>query len=239
MTGMPWHRGPMLALDFETCGLPAWDTRAVQIGVARIDSDGAVCHTYLVDPGQPIPEEASRIHGITDAMVQTGGKPYAQTLGEVATAVVDHLSQGLPLIAMNASFDCTLLEAELARLGLPTVTEVLGRFAPVIDPFVIDKHLSRRKGKRNLEAQCEHYGVRHDGAHDAGQDALAAARVAWKIAHRHPAIAEADLYDLHQQQIDWAQEQRDSLRGYFDLKGIAHDGVDPRWPLQLPAQVPA
>jgi DNA polymerase-3 subunit epsilon len=231
----------MLSLDFETVGLPAWDTRAVQIGLARFnypdDNQSAVCHTYLVDPGQPIPPEVSAIHGITDEMVQADGKPYAATLAEVSNAVTNHLSQGWPLVVMNASFDCTLLEAELARLGLLTVTATLGRFAPVIDPFVIDKHLSRRKGKRTLAAQCEHYGVRHDGAHNAGEDALAAARVAWAIARRHPSIAEADLYELHQQQEHWAQEQRDSLRVYFDSKGIEHDGVDPRWPLQLPMAV--
>jgi DNA polymerase-3 subunit epsilon len=234
-----WHRGPMMALDFETCGLPAWDTRAVQIGLARINSEGAVCHTYLVDPGQPIPEQATAVHGITDAMVKAEGKPYRETLLEVSTAVREHLAGGLPLVAMNASFDCTLLEAELTRLGLPTIVSTLGRFAPVIDPLVLDKQISRRRGKRNLGALCEHYGVRNDGAHDAGQDALAAARVVWKIAHRHPAIASTDLFELHQLQVGWAQEQKDSLRAYFDLNGIEHDGVDPRWPLQLPAEVPA
>jgi DNA polymerase III subunit epsilon len=229
-----FHRGPMLALDFESCGLPAHDTRAVQIGLAWTGPDGATPRTYLVDPGQPIPPEATAIHGITDAMVAADGLPYRDTLADVAEQVCAHLGEGLPLVAMNAAFDCTLLEAELARLGIPTVTEVLGRFAPVIDPHVIDKAISRRPGKRTLQALCTYYGVRNDSAHDAGEDALAAARVTWKIAHRHPSIGNADLFELHQKQIHWRQEQMDSLRGYFDRKDISHDGCDPRWPLQLP-----
>jgi DNA polymerase-3 subunit epsilon len=237
-----WHRGPLLSLDFESCGLPAHDTRAVQIGLARIgypNDPAPVRHTYLVNPGQPIPAEATAIHHITDAMVLEHGKPYAETLEQVATAVADHLSQGWPLIAFNASFDCTLLEAELLRLGLPSITETCGGFGPVIDPFVIDKQISRRPGKRNLQAQCDHYSVRNDGEHDAGEDALAAARVAWAIAERHPTIAATDPLELHAQQISWAREQRDSLREYFDRKGQTHDGVDPRWPLQLPAHLAA
>jgi DNA polymerase-3 subunit epsilon len=236
-----WAIGPLLALDFETCGLPAHDTRAVQIGLARIGypNEAAACHTWLVDPGQAIPPEATAIHGITDDMVRAHGKPYQDTLLEVATAVAEHMGNGWPLIAMNAAFDCTLLEAELARLGLPTVTSILGRFAPVIDPFVLDKHLSRRKGSRKLVDQCAFYDVKHDGAHDAGQDALAAARVAWRIAQRHPEIADADVFELHQQQIHWRQEQMDSLRQYFDATGKAHDGCDGRWPLALPQQMAA
>ncbi|MCW2545398.1 MAG: Exonuclease RNase and polymerase [Frankiales bacterium] len=235
MTG--WHKGPMLAFDTESCGLPAHDTAAVQIGLARLNypgTAGPVCHTWLVNPGRPIHPEAVKVHGITDEMVQAEGKPYAETLEQVAAAVIDHLRHGWPLIVFNGSFDCTLLEAELTRLGLPTITGTVGRFAPVIDPFVLDKRLSRRKGSRKLVDQCAHYQVRIDGAHDAGADALAAARVAWRIAETYPAVAQADVFDLHQEQIHWHQEQKDSLRAYFDGKGITHDGCDGRWPVQLP-----
>lgn len=236
-----WHRGPLLALDFETCGLPAWDTRVVQVALALIGGlERAVTHTWLVDPGMPIPEQATAVHHITDEMVQRDGRPYEDTLRQVADRVTAHLIEGHPLIAMNASFDCTLLEAELQRLGIPTITQRLGAFAPVIDPLVLDKRLDRRKGKRNLLALCEHYQVRHEGAHDAGEDALAAARVAWAIAERYPKVAETSPHELHAHQVGWAREQRDSLRAYFDAMSKAHDGVDPRWPVQLPvAAVPA
>jgi len=237
-----WHEGPMLALDFETTGLPAWDACAVQIGLARLNypnSGGAQTHTWLVRPDRPISPEAAAVHGITNERAAAEGKPYRETLMEVQRAVTFHLKQGWPLIVFNGSFDCTLLEAELTRLGLPTVTDTVGRFAPVIDPFVLDKRLSRRRGSRKLEAQCAYYGVRIDVAHDAGSDALAAARVAWRIACAYPAVGEADPFDLHQEQIHWHQEQKDSLRAYFDSKGTQHDGCDPRWPVQLPTAVPA
>lgn len=89
-----------------------------------------------------------------------------------------------------------------------------------------------RKGKRNLTTQCAHYDVQLDGAHDAGHDATAAARLAWRIAQRHPQIAAMTPRDLHQAQIGWAQQQADSLRAYFDSRGIAHDGCDGTWPVR-------
>lgn len=239
MTG--WHTAPMLALDCETTGVDPHADRIVQIALCRVaPGEGTVAHLWLLDPGVDIPEQASRIHGISTDRCRNEGEKPPDVLGRVADTITEHLQAGLPIVAFNAAYDVTLLESELARHGLPTVTERLGRdIAPVIDPLVIDKHLSYRKGSRKLADQCAHYGVRLDGAHDAGYDAMAAARLAWRIAQRHDRIAETPLLTLHGEQQAWAAAQANSLRAYFDKSGKAHDGVDGTWPIRARTAVPA
>ena len=234
MTG--WHEGPLLSLDFETAGVDPTSTFAVSVALCRrLPGEGMVSHQWLLQPpaGEVIPDGAARIHGITTERAVTDGQPAASALAQVRDAVIDWLADGRPVVAFNAAYDCTLLEHELARHGLPTITATLGAFAPVIDPFVLDKHLSRRKGSRKLEDQCRHYDVALDGAHDAGHDAIAAARVAWRIGQRYPAIAAMPLHELHEAQVDWRREQCDSLRAYFDRTGKEHDGVDGSWPVRV------
>jgi DNA polymerase-3 subunit epsilon len=103
----------------------------------------------------------------------------------------------------------------------------------VVDPLVLDKHLDRyRKGKRTLEATCEHYGVKLDGAHDASFDAIAAARVAWMIAHRNPSVARMPLEQLHQMQVKAKADQAAGFADYLRRQGKSADDVDGSWPLR-------
>lgn len=62
----------VVALDLETTGLGD-DARVVEIGV--VTTDRRVLMSTLVNPGVPIPAEATRHHGITDAMVTAPGVP--------------------------------------------------------------------------------------------------------------------------------------------------------------------
>jgi DNA polymerase-3 subunit epsilon len=240
-----WHLGPLLAFDTESSGRDPHSAFIVSAALARILPDeGPAQHLHLLQPptGAVIPDDASAVHGISTEQAVEHGTARRDTLDEIANFIADWLGASRPLVAMNAAYDCTLLEAELQREGLPTVTDRLGRpIAPVIDPYVLDKQVDRyRKGGRQLTQLCEHYGVRIDGAHDAGHDALAAARVAWRIGQRHPQLAALSLPELHELQTLWAKEQADSLRAYFDRQGIEHDGCDGHWPIrQRPAAVPA
>lgn len=102
---------------------------------------------------------------------------------------------------------------------------------PVIDPYVIDKQVDKyRKGSRKLTALCEHYKVRLDGAHDAAADAIAAARVAWRLGSVFPKLAAMDVEALHHAQIEWAAAQAASLQEYFRKKDPAAV-VEGAWPL--------
>lgn len=67
----------------------------------------------LVNPGEPIPEDAIRIHGITDEMVREA-PPFPQ----VAPAFRE-FSRGTVFVAHNTAFDLVVLNEELRRAGLP------------------------------------------------------------------------------------------------------------------------
>lgn len=198
-----WHLGRMVAFDVETDGPDPEDARIITACVAQIDGSGAVppeITTWVLAPTRPIPDEAADIHGYTTERATQEGRDPAECVREIATRLGEATAAGLPIVAFNAQFDFTVLDREMRRHRIGTIDPNDG--LRVIDPFVLDKAVDKyRPGKRTLSACCEHYNVRLDGAHDASFDAVAAARVAWKIAQRHKQIARMSLDGLHQLQV--------------------------------------
>ncbi len=91
-----------VVLDTETTGLDA-DAKIVEIAI--IDGiSGKVLINTLVNPGIPIPEEASAIHGIYDADVE--GKPtFQEILSDVGNALKDK-----EVVIYNSDYDRPLLK---------------------------------------------------------------------------------------------------------------------------------
>ncbi len=58
---------PLAVIDLETTGIDPKVDRIIEISVLKLTPDGGADHrTRRVNPGVPIPPEASAIHGITD-----------------------------------------------------------------------------------------------------------------------------------------------------------------------------
>ncbi|MFD0315975.1 hypothetical protein [Streptomyces flavalbus] len=134
----------------------------------------------------------------------------------------------MPDRGLPAPYALTVLARECSRHNVAFLD---GDVAPVIDPFVLDKQIDRyRSGRRTLPALCEHYRVRHDGPNDATADALAAARLAWRLPRVHPQLATIALPDLHHRQRQWAAEQAVSLRQHLRRTNPAA-AVSGDWPL--------
>ncbi|MGW2364824.1 exonuclease domain-containing protein [Streptomyces sp. NPDC001667] len=212
-----WINGRMLALDFETTGTDPETARIVAAAVALVGGgEEPVTGTWLVDPAVDIPDEAAAIHGITTDRARAEGVAPHGALTDVVNHLAEHLSRGLAVVVFNARYDLTVLERECARHDVDTPTaRIGGELAPVIDPFVIDKQMDRyRRGKRTLPAMCAHYRVRHDGPHQAANDALAAARLAWRLPRVFPELATTELPTLHMEQMEWAAEQAAGLQEY-------------------------
>ncbi|MGW7001327.1 exonuclease domain-containing protein [Streptomyces sp. NPDC054933] len=243
---MSWHTQPMRSFDLETTGVDVETARIVTAAVidftppaADIEGLPDQSKTWIADPGIEIPAEATAINGVTTEYARTHGRPSAEVIEEVARALTAPLDMGVPVVAMNARFDFSVLDRELRRHGLPTLDERLGHpVGPVIDPFVIDKQADKyRKGSRKLEALAEHYGVTLTNAHTADADALAAVQVAIAIAGKYPQLqVEAD--QLHEWQVKWAAEQAASFREYRQRQGLSTDGIEDAWPL-VPYRAPA
>ncbi|MEU8681687.1 exonuclease domain-containing protein [Streptomyces sp. NPDC048611] len=239
---MSWHQELLVSFDLETTGTDVERDRIVTAALLRLEGDGRAAEklTWLLDPGVPIPDEAAAIHGISTAYVREHGRPPAAAIEEITEALADALRAEIPLVVMNARYDLSLLDRECRRHGLRTLTERLGHApAPVIDPLVLDKHVDRyRKGKRALQALCAHYGVRLDGAHEAGADAAAAAGVVRRIGEKYPSVALPSPRALHALQEQAAAEQAASFQEYLRRSGDPRAIVEPAWPL-IPHQAGA
>ncbi|CAM5621276.1 3'-5' exonuclease OS=Streptomyces aurantiogriseus OX=66870 GN=GCM10010251_92210 PE=4 SV=1 [Streptomyces aurantiogriseus] len=70
-----------------------------------------------------------------------------------------------------------------------------------------------------------------DGAHSADADAIAACRVAWRIASEFGEIGNAFLDELQDLQEDWAAAQAASFQAYL-RKQNPDAVVDGSWPLR-------
>ncbi|WP_101379813.1 MULTISPECIES: exonuclease domain-containing protein [Kitasatospora] len=233
----PWWQGPLVGFDLETTGTEPAESRIVT--AALVEAVGGVpvrTTRWLLDPGVPIPEQARAIHGISDEQARTRGRPAAEAVEEIAVALCEKLGRGTPVVAFNAPFDLSLLDAELRRHQLPSLAERLAGelVAPVLDALVIDRAVDRyRKGSRGLQRVCEVYGVELAHAHDAASDALAAVRVAVALGRRYPAeVGELTLAALHEQQVHWYREWAEGLQSWLRAGKDPQAVVDARWPLR-------
>ncbi|NUK12682.1 3'-5' exonuclease [Streptomyces lunaelactis] len=235
---MSWHLGRMCGFDLETTGIDVENDRIVTACVVQCGGNAPVqSATWLADPGIEIPEGASKVHGISTEQARAEGRPAVEVVERVTAALAQVARDGIPIVAMNATFDLTMLDREARRHG---IEPLFGICEPlVIDPRVLDKKVDQwRRGGRTLTDLCKTYRVSLDGAHSADADAIAACRVAWRIAQQHPSIEVTPLEDLHEQQVEWAAEQAQSLADYFRRtpgKESWADGVRTDWPL-IPAQ---
>lgn len=217
--------------DLETTGVDVRTDRIVSAHVGILDHTGAVVRSraWLADPGVPIPEGATAVHGITTARARAEGRPVREVVDEVVAELRGIFDAGIPVVAYNAPYDFSLLKHEALRHGVAPIADP----SPVIDPLVLDKAMDRyRKGKRTLEVVAAHYRVVLDGAHDASADAIAAGRVAQALAGRFRLPDEVE--ELHTQQIGWARSQAESLTEYFIRVGRLDpaDALDGSWPIR-------
>jgi DNA polymerase-3 subunit epsilon len=239
---MSWAKQTMYGFDIESTGVDVFNDRVVTATVVKVVDGTAVDkRTWLVNPGVPIPEGATRIHGITNEKAQADGMDPALAIADIADIVAGVLRSGLPLVAFNAAYDLSLLEAECRRHGIPGIVDA--PLQSVIDPMVLGKGIdtiqNRKfvKGRKfTLPALCDWYKVPFDETHDATADATGAVLLAAAIADSDVYLAAMGPGAIHQLQVTWRREMQNSLRAYFDKQGMEHDGVDASWPLHTNLQ---
>jgi len=236
-----WYEGPLAAFDTETTGVDVETDRIVSAAVVVQDAPGTRprMSRWLVNPGVPVPEAATAVHGLTDEHLQRNGRWPAPVMFEIAEQLAEQAMMNRPLVVMNAPFDLTLLDRELRRHRASSLDRWFeGSALRVLDPRVLDKHLDRyRKGRRTLTDLCAHYGVTLEGAHDAGADALAALDVVRALGRRFATRLERlTPAELHALQTGWHAAQARGLQAWFTKSGTP-EIVNPDWPLRpdLPA----
>lgn len=166
---------PLAFFDLETTGTRIGKDRIVQIGIVRLMPDSArVTYQTLVNPGIPIPAEATAVHGITDLDVA-----MAPPLDAVAPEVLAAL-EGCDLAGFNClRFDVPFLAEELFRVGVEWDHARLR----IVDV----QRIYHRMEPRDLSAALRYYcGREHEGAHDALADVEATADVLLAQLERYP-----------------------------------------------------
>ncbi|MFD6424093.1 3'-5' exonuclease [Streptomyces sp. NPDC060198] len=240
---MHWFEGPLAAFDTETTGVDVEEDRIVSAALVVQDTAGGRARVtrWLINPGIPVPPEATGIHGLTDDHLQRNGRWPAPVVEEIARSLAEQCATGRPLVVMNAPFDLTLLDRELKRHRASSLAGYLEHVPLcVIDPRVLDKHLDRyRKGRRTLTDLCELYGVVLDGAHDAAADAAASMELVRAVGRRFTARLERlTPSELHTLQVAWHAAQARGLEAWFARSGTP-EPVDPAWPLRPRPEVAA
>jgi DNA polymerase-3 subunit epsilon len=131
-----------IVIDTETTGLdPLNGDRVVEIGAVELvnrSPTGNTFHCYLC-PQRAMPADAVAVHGLTGAFL--ADKPL---FGAVADEFLAFLGDA-PLVAHNAGFDITFLNAELKGAGKPPI-------APerVVDTLVLAQACRRTNARRPM-----------------------------------------------------------------------------------------
>ena len=224
---MSWLQSPILALDTESTGTDPETARVVTYCLGRSDRPGQwePVESWLIDPGCPIPPEATAVHGITDEQAAEGDTPEL-ALGQLEVELRAAAFAQVPIVLHNAPYDLTLLDREFRRhlgVGLPDGLIIL-------DTLVLFRRFELTTGSRTLGKLAERHGILFP-AHDAEADALAALRLLHILCGINELLPWVDPKRLHHLQQLWypQQEERAYYRRLAD--GIESDPPGSRaWP---------
>lgn len=227
----------LVGFDTETTGISPVDDRIVTASIVCLAPDNSVysAHEWLINPGIPIPDEAAAVHGVSTAQAEAEGVDPAIAVLDIAKYLQAYLQQGIPVVAYNAAFDFSILNAEIKRYtylnGFSDLFDDPALMKNIIDPYVIDKKVDRyRKGRRTLTDSAKLYGVSLENAHASYDDCIAAVGVARALWDKYPALAEGDPERLYEAQAQWYREQQEGLAAYFKKQGKDAD-VNTVWPI--------
>ncbi|HEY8040061.1 MAG TPA: 3'-5' exonuclease [Polyangiaceae bacterium] len=200
-----WVELPIALVDVETTGKDASVDRVVEIGIV-IARAGEVVErkNWLVNPGRPIPKEATDVHKITDDDVKD-----APSFEAVSAEVAQALSGCVPA-AYNAAFDRAFLTSELGRVGLSLRKDV-----EWLDPLVWARELQQGERSRALGEVAARLGIALENAHRAADDAEAALRVMLALGRdvRVPRTYAALVQEQRRLAMAQADERRLRWRG--------------------------
>ncbi len=156
----------LVVFDLETTGVDTATDRIVEVCCVHLQPDGQRrVTTQRVNPGMPIPADATAVHGITDDDVATA-PAFAEIAAELHAALAECDLSGFNV----EKFDIPLLAAEFRRVGLPFPHEG----TRVLDSSVIFRRMEPRNLTHALRVYCDR---ELEDAHSAEADAVAAADV--------------------------------------------------------------
>ncbi|MBO5293941.1 MAG: PolC-type DNA polymerase III [Clostridia bacterium] len=168
----PDFHAECIVFDIETTGLSVQNCMITEIGAVRI-RNGEILDRFntFVDPECPIPEENTKITGITDEMV-AGAPKYAEALQMFFDFVGNgEASTYKPLlIAHNANFDIGFIRHFAKLAGLPFEN-------PYLDTLALSRHINPELKKHTLDSIANAYHLGEFNHHRACDDAEMLAKI--------------------------------------------------------------
>lgn len=155
-------KNPLIFFDLETTGIDIVNDRIVQIAYHKVYPNGKEeSKSFLINPGMPIPPQATAIHKITNDDVA-----MAPLFKHVANEIARDF-EGCDLAGYNSNrFDIPLLAEELLRAEVDI--DLSKR------KFIDVQVVFHKKEPRNLAAAYQFYCNKElTGAHDAAVDTMA------------------------------------------------------------------
>ncbi|MCU0435299.1 MAG: 3'-5' exonuclease [Bacteroidia bacterium] len=176
MTLLRLHR-PLAFIDLETTGLSVAADRIVEIAILRLMPNGdRDMKSMRINPGIPIPNDSTVIHGITDDDV--ANSPSFREVAKQLAAFLD----GCDLAGYNSNkFDIPLLAEEFLRAEVEF--EVANR------RLVDVQNIFHRMEQRTLAAAYQFYcGKPLENAHAASADITATWEILEAQLDRYPEL---------------------------------------------------
>lgn len=153
------------AIDLEMTGLQVKRDHILEIGAVHMRAGNAYAQfSALVNPHCAVPEEITKLTGITQQMADTG-----EELSAVLPRFLDFIGE-LPLLGHNLSFDYSFLAQAAANARLPFSH-------PGIDTLKLARKFLPQEQKKNLVALRDCFSIDTGSVHRAAADAYAAALV--------------------------------------------------------------
>lgn len=158
----PLSRLEFIAFDFETTGLYPQTHKIIEIGAVKFSlQKSGPRFTTLINPQLPIPDEASKVNGISDEMVED--KPLIQ---DVLPHFINFIGSSV-LIAHNAQFDMGFLAYSLRACNLHSVNNY------IIDTVELAKQVLPGQYRYSLSSLSRSLKLATPSTHRAEADALA------------------------------------------------------------------
>ncbi|MCP5063558.1 MAG: GIY-YIG nuclease family protein [Ignavibacteriae bacterium] len=157
-------------IDFETTGTSPKSSRAIEIGIVRVENLKIVdTFQSLFNPGVYIPPFISQLTGIkNDDLIDA---PKFEDLAQEIKEFID----GSILVGHNLQFDFTFLksEFELAEIQLPKLEQVC--------TLKLSRRLFTELKSKALGNMAKHLRIRHKNVHRALGDATVTAKILLKL----------------------------------------------------------
>lgn len=163
---------PFTVVDVETTGFKPDNSRVIEVSVIQATLDTGIQHqeTHLINPGVIIPEQITRVTGISQAMITPAETPVT-----VWQRCLPLLNLGT-FTAHNLSFDYGFITSEYRRLGMEFSRPQNQQLCTVI----LSRLMLPGLPSRSLPNLVQHFGFAVGRSHRAAADTQAC----WLLAQR-------------------------------------------------------